>query len=192
MVERLDDRAVPSLAPFLYGAALAARPALAAPGLTPHETAREQFSASYVGSVRFGPGRTTDQAAQAFFVGPMTATAFRHGNLVMAIYTPTDPTQPATGQVAMIVRNVANSGNELILDLRSDTPASVDAPPTRLTWTVDGASSGAFTNATGSGTVTIRYRRLTPFSVRHTRSGVATVGFHGLLNTTGLNNVLRF
>ena len=71
----------------------------------------------------------------------------------MAFAIPTDPTQPITGQAVMIVKNVSNTGNELILDLQGD-PTSLDqmGRPTRYTWTVDPASGDLFTESTGQGT----------------------------------------
>jgi hypothetical protein len=201
-LETLEGRELLSIAPYLYAAQAAqefarlkATDVAASPASngvpTPHELARQRFTASYTGQVLFGPGRTTAQLSQAFFVGAMTSSAFLHGNLVMSVITPIDPTQSVTGQAALIVRNVSNSGNELILDLQGGPP-SATTPPTHLTWTVNGSSGGAFTNATGQGTVDIRYRRFTHPTASGTQAAVATVVFRGLLDTTGLNNVLRF
>lgn len=200
-LEPLEARELMSLAPYLYAAAAAQSPARTSStstpthvvtlAATPQELARERFTASYTGQVLFGRGRTTDQLSQAFFVGPMTSSAFLHGNLAMSLFTPADPTQPVAGQAALIVRNVSNSGNELILDLQG-SPSAGTSPPTHLTWTVNNSSGGTFTNATGQGTVDIHYRRFTRPTAAGAQAAVATVIFHGLVNTTGINNVLRF
>ena len=47
----------------------------------------------------------------------------------------------------MIVKNVSNTGNELIVDLTA-VPGAVDrhGRPTQFTWTQNPASGGIFTN----------------------------------------------
>jgi hypothetical protein len=161
------------------------------PNLTSHEAAREAFTASFTGQAFFGPGRTTDEASQAYFIGTMTSSAFFHGRFQMDFFVPNDPTQPVTGQAALSDRNISNSGNQLIVDLTSTAPAGQAPQPTQWTWTVNGASGGTFANATGQGTARVFYRHLTRPDAHGTSSGVATVLFRGLVNTTGINNVLK-
>ena len=120
------------------------------------------------------------------------STAFLHGDLQLAFAMPKDPTQPIVGQAVMTVKNVSNTGNQLILDLQAD-PTSLDRAgrPTRFTWTQNPASGGIFTNGSGSGTLQIQY---TPGGKRPPRtfaSGTAGVLFQGLLYATNLTNTLR-
>lgn len=194
--EPLEGRDLLSIAPLLYAAranhALHAAADVGTPQPTPREAARERFFASFIGRAETGPPRFTDQAYQVFFVGPMTSSTFLRGNLVMRVYVPKDPTQPITGQAAMIVRNVSNTGNELVLDLQGDAQASGLAKPTQLTWTVNGSSGGLYSGATGQGTVTIRYRHFGNAVGPRVIPGAATVIFHGTLVVNGVTNVLRF
>jgi hypothetical protein len=159
---------------------------------TPHEARREQFLAQFKGAFVTGAPRFTDQISQTYIRGGGTSNFFLHGDLQMAFAIPTDPSQPITGQAVMIVKNVANTGNELILDLLAD-PTSLDqrGQPTRFTWTVDPASGGLFTGATGQGTAQSHtfYGGRTPFNAKNT--GHAAVVFQGSIFISGLTSTLR-
>jgi hypothetical protein len=159
---------------------------------TPHELARERFSARFSGSFVSGPGRFTDQALQTFIKGGGTSNAFLHGNLQMSVYTPVDSTGQTTGLAALIVKNVSNTGNVVVLDLMGDTQ-SLDRSgrPTRLNWTVDGASGGTFSNATGQGTLQILYQPGGKLPARALSAGSAGVIFRGSIETNGVTNILR-
>ena len=158
----------------------------------PHELARERFSARFKGPFVVGLPRFTDQVSQTYIYGGGISTAFLHGDLQLAFAIPTDRTQPIVGQAVMTVKNVSNTGNQLILDLQAD-PTSLDnaGRPTRFMWTQNAASGGIFTNGSGSGTLQIQY---TPGGKRPPRafaSGTAGVLFQGTIFTTNLNNTLR-
>ena len=159
---------------------------------TPHELARQKFVAKFSGPFVTGPGRFLDQASQTFITGGGISSAFLHGNLQMAVYTPVDPKGQTTGIAALIVKNVSNTGNLLVLDLQGDTQ-SLDrgGRPTRFTWTVDGSSGGTFSGATGQGTVEIRYQPGGKLPDRAQSAGTAGVIFRGLLDTNGVTNILR-
>lgn len=196
-IEPLGPRALPSIAPYLYAAhAAAGAPRLSAAEIaarpTPHEQVRQSFRASFVGRVVIGPGRFTDQQSRLFFSGPMTSSAFLRGNLAAAIVIPKDPASSPVGQAAMIVQNVSNTGNLLVLDLTATGRTDARGLPTQFTWTVDGASGGTFSNAVGSGTLTVSYRGLGGPAPKPTREGAATLVFRGGVYTTGLTEVLRF
>jgi hypothetical protein len=182
--------AAPNVAAILRAGTHAAADSTAQP--TPHELRREQFRARFSGKFVSGAGRFTNQALQTYIQASGTSTSFLHGDLQMAVYTPTDPNAQTSGLAALIVKNVTNSGNLLVLDLVGDT-SSLDRAgrPTRFTWTVDGASGGAFANATGSGTVEIRYFPGGKLPQRATSAGSVGVIFKGLIQTTGVTNLLR-
>lgn len=159
---------------------------------TAHELARERFSARFKGPFVVGRPRFTDQTSQTYLYGGGISTAFLHGDLQLAFAMPSDRAQPILGQAVMTVKNVSNTGNQLILDLQAD-PSSLDRAgrPTRFTWTQNAASGGIFTNGTGSGTLQIQY---TPGGKRPPRAfsaGTAGVLFQGSLFTTNLTNTLR-
>src|SRR5947209_16424191 len=165
--ERLEGRDLPSLAPLLYAAAAQRqRPApiraaevapAPAPLPTPHEQAREAFNAKFTGRFATGPGRFTDQSMQTYIYGGGTSSAFLHGNFELSAFSPVDPAGSVTGTATLFVKNVSNSGNALILDLTGAPSPDGRTPPALLSWTVNGASGGIFTNATGQGTVEIHY-----------------------------------
>jgi hypothetical protein len=159
---------------------------------TPHELAREQFSARFKGPFVTGLPRFTDQISQTYLYGGGISSAFLHGDLQLAFSIPKDPTQPITGQATMTVKNVSNTGNQLILDLQAD-PGSLDQAgrPTRFTWTQNPASGGIFTNGSGSGTAQIQYTPGRRRPLRSFSAGTAGVLFQGTLFTTNLTNTLR-
>ncbi|MDG3008162.1 hypothetical protein [Paludisphaera mucosa] len=200
-IERLEGRDLPT-APSLLGGPVAAidlgsllsssaspTTALDARTPTPRELARQKFVAKFSGPFTTGPGRFTDQAAQFYLKGGGGSSAFVHGDLQMALYTPVDPAGATTGIAALIVKNVGNSGNLLVLDLQGDT-SSLDAAgrPRRFTWTVNGSSGGTFSGAVGEGTVDIRYQ---PGGSSRARAGQAGVSFQGRIETNGVTDVLR-
>lgn len=163
---------------------------VSAPALVRREPSA--FRASFVGHFEAGPNRfdgfpftvhvTSDEG------GSSTSL---HTSLRMAISASGDPDSPLAGQAVFIDRNVTTTGSTLILDLKAD-PGSLDARgrPTSATWTVDGASGGLYSNATGSGSVIISYRPGRPTKGAAT-SGIAAVRFTGQLVTTRLTNVIN-
>ena len=108
------------------------------------------------------------------------SSAFLHGDLQLAFAIPKDATQPITGQATLTVKNVSNTGNQLILDLQAD-PGSLDQAgrPTRFTWTQNPASGGIFTNGSGSGSAQIQYTPGTEAPVAFLLSGDCGSSFPG-------------
>jgi hypothetical protein len=159
---------------------------------TPHELARERFSARFKGPFVVGLPRFTDQVSQTYIFGGGISSAFLHGDLQLAFTVPKDPAQLIVGQAVMTVKNVSNTGNQLIVDLQGD-PASVDRAgrPTRFTWTQNPSSGGIFTNGSGSGSLQIQYSPGGRRPLRSFSSGTAGVLFQGTIYTTNLNNTLR-
>ena len=139
---------------------------------TPHELARQRFVAKFSGPFVTGAGRFLDQASQTFITGGGMSSAFLHGNLQVALYTPVNPKGQTTGIAALIVKNVSNTGNLLVLDLQGDTQ-SLDGGgrPTRFTWTVDGSSGGTFSgdDRRGNRRNPLSTRRQTPLSCSECR-----------------------
>jgi len=93
-----------------------------------------------------------------------------------------------TGLAVLIVKNVTNSGNLLVLDLVGDTSTLDRAGrPTRFNWTVNGASGGTFSGATGQGTLEVLYR---PDGRAQARTGSVGLIFRGSVDTNGVSDIL--
>src|SRR4051812_37305488 len=150
------------------------------------------FSARFQGGYVVGTPRAAGQVSQTYMFGGGNSSAFLHGDLQLAYFTPADPAQPTFGQAVMIVKNVSNTGNELVLDLTS-IPGVVDrrGRPTQFTWTVDPGSGGAFAGGVGSGTMRLIYSPGHFPGQQHVRHAI-TGGhlgaiFQGTIGTTNLN-----
>lgn len=191
-VESLEGRDLPSaLAPR---AVLPGRVRITdTPTGTPtrHERARERFSATFFGPYVLGRGRFVEQARQASFQGGGTSSAFLHGNFLMALFTPEDPSEPITGTATLFDKNYPQTGNSLVLDLTADRDSMREGLPTRLSWEVSDSSQGAFLEAKGQGTATIRYLPGGPLPARALAAGRAGVQFRGQVITNGAVNPLR-
>jgi hypothetical protein len=165
---------------------------IASPTPTSHEKAREMFSGRFQGSYTTGPGRSSAVALQTFINAGGTSNQFFHGNVLISITTPTDPTQPVTGTAQLFAKNVSTTGTTLVLDLQGTVPADPLKPLTQLTWTVDSSSGGLYTNATGQGTLSIIYFPGGKRPPRALQAGTAGAVFQGQVFTTGVGNILRF
>jgi hypothetical protein len=154
------------------------------------------FIAKFQGPIVVGPPRATGQISQTYMFGGGNSSAFLHGDLQLGLFTPADPSQPIIGQATLTVKNVSNTGNQLIVDLTS-VPAAVDrhGRPTLFTWTQNAASGGIFTNGDGSGTMQLIYSpgRFPGQSHLHQIRTAGNVGviFRGTLGTTNLNSTIR-
>ena len=147
---------------------------------TPHEALRTRFSAALSGPFRVGPGRYSTEAAQIFLKGGGTSNTFIHGDYQLRIILPTDPATPPTGAMTIFDRNIM-AGSQLGL-LLTGSPTERDAlgRPTRMAFTVDvTVSAGIFTQASGEGTVEIRYLD------RGRNQGIAKVLVQGRVYTLG-------
>jgi len=156
---------------------------------TPHEQVRENFKAVFYGPFIVGPGRFSMQAMQTFITGGGTANQFRHGNVQVALFIPSNPSQGVTGTAKLYDKSFLMTSNILSLSLQGNPQPLLDGRPTMLTWTVGSSSSGAFGDATGQGTVEIRYFPGGHLPPRATSAGNASVIFSGQLNTLGTNPV---
>lgn len=162
--------------------------------LTPAETAREQYVTRLKGSYTVGQGRTTDQAAQIFSSGYGGSNQSFHVNSLLRIQIPADKSKPATGVIGLIPWNTSTTGSNLFLDLTAVPGSEFHGLPTQFTWTVDPSSGGIYQSVgpygTGSGTLTIRYfgGGAGRGAVFHT--GQLQIGIQGLINTSGISNVL--
>lgn len=169
MLEGLEHRAVPST--LGMGSGLARRVALLAQQATnneitnptgvptAHERLRQRFHATFSGFYVVGPGRFSSQASQISVRGAGRSNCFLHGEMLMKVATPKDPTQPTTGAMTMFDRNMSN-GSQLGL-LLTAVPGAVDSHgrPTRFTFETDSdVSGGAFTASSGEGILTVRYQ----------------------------------
>jgi hypothetical protein len=154
------------------------------------------FTARFQGGFVVGAPRAAGQISQTYMFGGGNSSAFLHGDLQLAYFTPADPTQPVFGQAVMIVKNVANTGNELIVDFTA-VPGAVDRKgrPTLFTWTVDPASGGVFSQGAGSGTLRLIYSPGHFPGQGHLHQAVTGghlgVIFQGTVGTTNLTSTLR-
>jgi hypothetical protein len=166
--------------------------------LTPHEIARERFTAALAGKYIVGNPPMTDQVRQFRLIATGSSSASFHVETIIRLFTPKDPTQPVTGIASIIPRNIAQTGSILILDLTGST-SSLDrfGRPTHMTWTSDTNSGGLFTNTengfgTGQGTLDITYSRKSPPPNRGASAGGVKTIFKGMINTSGVTNTLVY
>jgi hypothetical protein len=154
------------------------------------------FSARFQGGYVVGTPRAAGQVSQTYMFGGGNSSAFLHGDIQLAYFTPADPTQPVFGQATMIVKNVSNTGNLLVVDFTA-VPGAVDrhGRPTEFTWTQDPASGGAFTQGAGSGTMRLIYSPGHFPGQGHLTHAITGghlgVIFQGTIGTTNLNSTLR-
>jgi hypothetical protein len=162
------------------------------PRSTAHEQARETFGARFQGPFTTGPGRFKNDALLVHMSGGGTANQFLHGNVLIQVTRPTDPTQPVTGTAELFAKNVATTGTVLVLDLAGTAPSDPMKPPAHLTWTVNPSSGGLYTNSTGQGTLDLVYFPGGKRPQRTFQAGTAGAVFQGQINTTGVGNLLQF
>jgi hypothetical protein len=212
-VEAVEPRTLMSVTPLLaLGAvhrAAVAHADAAAPGgaIAPISTgqptaktlAKERFTAASRGKFLVGRGQFTDQSRQYLIIGEGSSNASLHVQVVLKVFTPTDPSKPVTGTATIIPRNVSSTGSILVLDL-SGSASDVDGAgrPTRLNWVVDGNSGGLFTqtaNTAGqanSGTLQIDYLNGSVRPHRGLSDGVALTRFDGLIYLSGVSNIIGY
>jgi hypothetical protein len=163
--------------------------------LTPHEVERQTFVGRFKGNYTIGPGRTTAQALQLSSLGYGGSNGTSFLWTTMRITVPTDPTQPVTGLVYIIGKNVGTTGTQLFIDLQGVAGSpEFDGIPTQYTWTVDPASSGIFANVagygTGQGTMNVQFFRPGPGQIPGTRMGQMNFAINGLIDTSGSSNLI--
>lgn len=197
-LDGLEPRRLPSAA--LYLAAARQRLAHLAPfhpradgadAPTPREARRERFVAKFTGTYITGPGQLESEAFRVSFTARRGGSnQFLHGAALVAINVPADSSRPISRATASLYpQNVATTGSALVLDL---TAPPTTAVPTRLAWTVNGASGGLYSNAvaTEPGTLSIRYIPREGLSGGYS-SGDAILVFRGQILTTGTGNIAR-
>ena len=216
-LERLEDRELPTFT-LVHQAAMAApgtlvvlashaaavarasgnantpRPADTMGTLSPRERARQTFIGRYKGNYVIGPGRTSDQALQLSSLGYGGGNQARFWWTNMRITVPKDPSQPVTGVIYIISRNVGTTGTQLFLDLVGDRATAVNGIPSFYTFSVDPASSGIYAQGggygTGAGTLHIQFFRPGPGPVPHSLKGQMNFAINGLIDTSGNFNLL--
>ena len=162
---------------------------------TQRQLNRTFFRASFEGPFNVLPGRTDTEARQVFIRGKGTSSGFLHGNIQIHLVVLRDPTAPVIGTSAQQDRNI-NSAGVLGFDLSGD-PRLVDPQglPTNFSYTIDiNLSAGTFTEASGQGTMQIRYTsQKRHFKGQHggPGDGTAYVKIQGLVLTLGANNPNR-
>jgi hypothetical protein len=189
----LEPRALLSVAtptpaptrPPAIGTPLVIRPAA-------EPTRASSLVAHFFGPYTTTPGRSADVRAQTLLRGGGGANVFRHGDLLLTLAVPADPSEPITGTASLFDKNYPQTGTALVLDLEGPAPgaAAPGGRVTRLGWTVSDSSQGAFTDASGSGTVEFRWRPAGR-SGRLPERGSLGVQFRGRIETNPALNPIR-
>lgn len=162
---------------------------------TPHERARENFTAVFYGPYVIGPARFTGDSSQTYTNSGGTSSSFLHGNLQLGFETPTSPSQGPTGTATLYPKNYLMTGSYLVLELQGSPANRRDGRATSFTYTVHSSSSGMYSNASGSGTVQLIYHP-GPHGggILHAHgfpTGNVSVIFRGTLILDGTVNPLR-
>jgi hypothetical protein len=148
------------------------------------------FVAHFYGPYTTAPGRSADVRSQTLLRGGGGANLFRHGDLLLTLSVPADPSRPITGTASLFDKNYPQTGTALVLDLEGPNTPDALGRVSRLGWTVSDSSQGAFTDADGSGAVEFRWRP----AGRGTRlpgRGSLGVQFRGRVETNPALNPIR-
>jgi hypothetical protein len=124
---------------------------------TPQELAKQRFVAKLSGTFETAQGRYQQQPLQGLVLTTGGSNQSLRLQSQMQFFTYTDPSLPPNGQINLSAKNAGNTGNMLLLDLTADPTALAHGLPTHFTWTVNGASGGVWTGATGEGTLDVQY-----------------------------------
>jgi hypothetical protein len=153
---------------------------------TKHEANRNAFFGKFAGSYNSTGGRTSELAATTRLTANGSWTNILKGTTQAVLSTPkASTTNPgfAQGIVELNPRSISVTG-QLVLRVQAAVGDTNLPTPTRFTWVVDPTSSAAYNNATGQGTIELKYFPKGP------RNGGTTGSFRmivsGTLITTGL------
>lgn len=159
---------------------------------TPHEQVRQNFTAIFYGPYIIGPPRYTGYVSQTYASAGGFSTAFLRGNVQLGFQTPSSASQGPTGTATLFPKNYMLVSSILTLQIQGDPTQPHDGRPTMLNWVVS-TGSGAFTGASGSGTLQLIYRPGNGGFLHASgwgRGNVALI-FRGVLFLSGTNNALR-
>ena len=194
-LEHTETRVLQSVAPMIALGLLRphaqVQPTDTTASPTPYQQRRMAFNAHFLGKFAQGPGLYTDQKSQIYLKAQGTSNQFIHGAVQAAFALPGNTSSPATGLANLTDKNIGQTGTQISMDLVA-VPGAVDSRgrPTAFNWTMNGGSGGNYTNATGQGTLQVRYFPGGP----HLHQGfVGSTGliFQGQITTTGVSNILR-
>jgi len=150
------------------------------------------FTAMFQGSYTIGSARSPGFATQLYMYGGGTSSSFLHGDVQLAYYAPTDPSQPAVGMANMMVKNISDTGDQLGADFQAVAGAVDKAGrPNKFTWTVNSSGGGTFDGADGSGTMQIIYFPSRKIPRGATAAGRLGVIFRGTLGTNNISDITR-
>jgi len=172
---------------------------------TPAEVRREAFVVKFVADYTVGPPRFSDRATTIHGVtngDVVVSNQFQKGRAQFVLFPPADPNarpdygnpyaNQVTGQTAIFEQNFLQTGNLLILDLNGPAGTEANGLPTRLNWSFDGASGGAYTGVTGflqgAGVVDLKYLPDANPLPGSAGSGRVLFTFQGLLNQSQIVN----
>ncbi|WP_165227510.1 hypothetical protein [Aquisphaera insulae] len=194
-IERLEVREVPSTTAMLAtGALLPTTKGTASSYTMPLRTSR--FQARFQGPFVVGAPRASVERSQMYMFGGGNSSAFEHADLQLGLSTPADPSQPIVGQAVIMVKNIGNTGNELVLDL-TQVPGAVDrrGRPNKFTFTQNDGSGGSFSAGEAQGVMTLIYSAGKFPGLKDLRqargSGNLGVIFKGTIGTVNLYDTLR-
>jgi hypothetical protein len=158
---------------------------------TPNELARQRFVSKMAGTFETAPGRFLNQPVQSRLMLTGGSNQALRLQTQMQFFLYSIPGRPPDGQIAMMPKDVATTGSQLVLDLTADPNSIVHGLlPTHFTWTVNGLSSGYWGGATGEGTLDASYTLYRAPHGVHSRGTVAVtiqglvVNNHGLTTDT--------
>ncbi len=160
---------------------------------TPHEQLRENFVAVFYGPYIIGPPRFTGDISQTYANAGGNSTAFLHGNIQLGFQTPSSASQGPSGSATLYPKSFLMTGSFIIVQISGDPSQPPNGRPTTLNWIVTSASSGAFANASGSGTIQLIYHPGNGGYLHASGWGRGNVSiiFRGTLVLDGTSNPLR-
>ncbi|QEH32353.1 hypothetical protein OJF2_08230 [Aquisphaera giovannonii] len=202
-LEGLEAREVPSTTAMLASGALLPASRAAAPSAGSPSSASytiplrmSRFQARFQGGYVIGGPRAPVERSQLYMFGGGNSNAFLHADLQLGLSTPADPSLPTVGQAVIMLKDISNTGNELVLDLTA-VPGAVDrrGRPTQFAFTQADSSGGSFTNGAATGTMTLIYSPGKYPGVQNVKQarGTGNLGviFRGSIGTVNLFDTLR-
>jgi hypothetical protein len=150
------------------------------------------FTAKFQGFYTVGSSPVSGFATQFYMHGGGGSSAFQHGDIQLAFYVPTDPSQPAVGQANMMIKSITSTGDQLGADFQA-VPGAVDKAgrPNQFTWEVNSNTGGTFVGAEGSGTLQLIYYPSRKVPRGATAAGRIGVIFRGSVGVTNINDITR-
>jgi hypothetical protein len=162
---------------------------------TPAERRREDFTAVFYGPYIIGPPRFSGDTSQTYTSSGGVSSSFQKGNLELGFQTPSSPASGPVGSATLYPKNYIMTGSFLVLQIQGSPTDSRDGRATSFTWVITTASSGLYSNATGSGTLQLIYHGGSPnggyLHAHAWGTGNVSAIFRGTMLLNGTSNPLR-